>query len=87
MYTERSEKLPDVSVIWRNRLRRYNGSDVPQQMSIIQKDYCAVKRFRTSFPNYFQPSSSSIRQRFSRLRAMPSMQSPFASYSMDSAPL
>lgn len=27
-----TEKLPDVSVIWQNRLRRYNGSDVPQQI-------------------------------------------------------
>lgn len=27
-----TEKLPDVSVIWQNRLRRYNGTDVPQQI-------------------------------------------------------
>ncbi len=27
-----TEKLPDVSVIWQNRLRRYNGSDIPQQI-------------------------------------------------------
>lgn len=27
-----TEKLPDVSVIWQNRLRRYNGSEVPQQI-------------------------------------------------------
>ena len=27
-----TEKLPDVSVIWQNRFRRYNGSDVPQQI-------------------------------------------------------
>ncbi len=27
-----SEKLPDVSVIWQNRLRRYNGTDIPQQI-------------------------------------------------------
>ncbi len=27
-----SEKLPDVSVIWQNRLRRYNGTEVPQQI-------------------------------------------------------
>ena len=26
------DKLPDVSVIWQNRLRRYNGSDVPQKI-------------------------------------------------------
>ena len=26
------DKIPDVSVIWQNRLRRYNGSDVPQQI-------------------------------------------------------
>ena len=27
-----TEKLPDVSVIWQKRLRRYNGTDVPQQI-------------------------------------------------------
>ena len=27
-----TEKLPDVSVIWQNRLRRYNGTDIPQQI-------------------------------------------------------
>ena len=27
-----TEKLPDVSVIWQNRLRRYKGTDVPQQI-------------------------------------------------------
>lgn len=27
-----TEKLPDVSVIWQNRLRRYNGTEVPQQI-------------------------------------------------------
>ena len=27
-----AEKLPDVSVIWQNRLRRYNGTDIPQQI-------------------------------------------------------
>lgn len=27
-----TEKLPDVSVIWQNRLRRYNDSDIPQQI-------------------------------------------------------
>ena len=27
-----TEKLPDVSVIWQNRLRRYNDTDVPQQI-------------------------------------------------------
>lgn len=27
-----TEKLPDVSVIWQNRLRRYNGSEVPRQI-------------------------------------------------------
>ena len=27
-----TEKLPDVSVIWQNRLRRYKNSDVPQQI-------------------------------------------------------
>jgi len=26
------DKLPDVSVIWQNRSRRYKGSDVPQQI-------------------------------------------------------
>ena len=26
------DKIPDVSVIWQNRTRRYNGTDVPQQM-------------------------------------------------------
>ena len=26
------DKIPDASVIWQNRLRRYNGSDVPQQI-------------------------------------------------------
>ena len=26
------DKLPDVSVIWQNRLRRYNGSEVPQKI-------------------------------------------------------
>ncbi len=29
---ELTEKLPDVSVIWQNRLRRYNGTDIPQQI-------------------------------------------------------
>lgn len=27
-----TEKLPDVSVIWQNRLRRYKNTDVPQQI-------------------------------------------------------
>ena len=27
-----TEKLPDVSVIWQNRLRRYNGTEVPQKI-------------------------------------------------------
>lgn len=27
-----TEKLPDVSVIWQNRLRRYKGTDIPQQI-------------------------------------------------------
>lgn len=27
-----TEKLPDVSVIWQNRLRRFNGTDVPQKI-------------------------------------------------------
>lgn len=27
-----TEKLPDVSVIWQNRLRRFNGTDIPQQI-------------------------------------------------------
>jgi len=26
------DKIPDVSVIWQNRTRRYNGTDVPQQI-------------------------------------------------------
>ena len=29
------DKIPDVSVIWQNRLRRYNGSDVPQQIACV----------------------------------------------------
>jgi len=26
------DKIPDVSVIWQNRLRRFNGTDIPQQI-------------------------------------------------------
>ena len=27
-----TEKIPDASVIWQNRLRRFNGTDIPQQI-------------------------------------------------------
>lgn len=27
-----TEKIPDASVIWQNRLRRYNGTEIPQQI-------------------------------------------------------
>ena len=26
------DKIPDVSVIWQNRIRRFNGTDIPQQI-------------------------------------------------------
>ena len=27
-----TDKIPDASVIWQNRLRRFNGTDIPQQI-------------------------------------------------------